>query len=93
MITQKYAKPAEIRQVFKTLNDNRTLTRGQMVKEPVTTLEACEFLHDKMDETQDNLLVLITNTMVSVPQAFSEEFQNNKEPEPASGDSAPPQAP
>jgi hypothetical protein len=78
---QDYAAPETIREVFKILNDNRTLTAQQTVKEPVTTPEACTFLYDKMTETEAELARLMNETLVNVDQAFSEE-----EP---SGDEAP----
>ncbi|MCK6418602.1 MAG: hypothetical protein L6Q57_06670 [Alphaproteobacteria bacterium] len=72
LVAQDYAKQEDIKTVFKTLNETREITKSQMVKEPVTTPEACEFLYQKMDETQENLVTLINSTLVSVPQAYND---------------------
>lgn len=79
VVAQDYAKQEDIRRVFKTLNETREITKSQMAKEPVTTPEACEFLYQKMDETQENLVTLINSTLVSVPQAYGDASSEDTE--------------
>jgi hypothetical protein len=73
---QEYAKPAEIRKVFKALDARRTKTESQITKIPVTTPEACQFLHDKMDETQASLTNLLRSALITAPQQETQGVQS-----------------
>ena len=77
VIAQDYAKPEQIKKVFKGLDKTRMLASKQIEKTPVTTKDACEYLQEKMTDTQDNFVRLLKETLISVPQATPAE---NAEP-------------
>lgn len=70
VIAQDYAKPAEIRKLFKFIDKKRVGNNNNVDKFPITTPEACEYLRVKMDETEDNLTRLLQSTLVSLPQSL-----------------------
>lgn len=69
---QDYTKPREIRKVLKFVDKKRKEKQKEVKKVPVTSPEACEFLLNKMDETEENLTGLLRSTLVSVPQALQD---------------------
>lgn len=69
---QDYAKSRDIRQVLKTADKVRQETNQAVEKVPVTSVEACNYLRDKMDDTQDNLTKLLQSTLVSLPIALQQ---------------------
>ncbi|MGB4107878.1 MAG: hypothetical protein WBK55_08800 [Alphaproteobacteria bacterium] len=68
IIAQEYAKSADIKKVFKSLDKTRKLANAQVEKVPVTTKDACEYLRDKMSDTQTNFVRLLQSTLMSAPQ-------------------------
>lgn len=68
VIAQEYAKPAQIKKIFKGLDKTRTLGNKLVDRIPVTSKEGCEHLLETMDDTQANFLRLLQGTLVSVPQ-------------------------
>lgn len=63
ILLQSFAQPSAIRKYLK-LFDAAVLYKNQSVKEvPVTEKKDCENLLDSMDDTQDNLVTLLTETM------------------------------
>lgn len=70
---QDYAPKKDILAVFKQVDDAREKSESQIEKIPVTTPEACEYLINKMDETQNSMLSLLRSTLLTVPQAFGDE--------------------
>ncbi len=70
VVAQEYAKPAEIKKVFKGLDKTRDLANAQIEKTPVSTREACEYLQNQMNDTQKNFIALLQGTLMSVPQAI-----------------------
>jgi hypothetical protein len=78
---QDYAKSRDIRKLFSNLDDMREEIDSQIDKIPVNTPEACEYLREKMDETQEKLTSMLRTTLVSQPAPpLSDE-------EPAAGES------
>lgn len=72
IIAQDYVDEKKVHDVMKQADDLREETLRQTERIPVTSKEACEYLLNKMDETQKNLVTLLRSTLVSVPQAMEE---------------------
>lgn len=70
---QEYASRDDVVAIFKQVDVTREKTQNQIEKIPVTSPEACEYLMNKMDETQDSMINLLRTTLLTVPQAFGEE--------------------
>ncbi|MGQ0527898.1 MAG: hypothetical protein ACT4OY_07740 [Alphaproteobacteria bacterium] len=64
---QDYTAPKKIKSLFKAVDQTRKFTNTQVKKTPVTTKKACEYLLDKMGETDKNLTRLLKETLMSVP--------------------------
>lgn len=62
---QDYAKPKDMRKLLKNLDDMRTQIDSQIDKIPVSSPEACEYLAEKMDETQDDMVDMLRGTLTS----------------------------
>ncbi len=73
LLAQDYSGPEEIKHIFELVDETREYTASQFEKIPVTTPEACEFLLNKMDETQESMLSLLQRTLISYPQIFPPE--------------------
>lgn len=73
IVAQDYARPREFDQFFKLVDEARAQHGKDVKKVPVTTLEACETMISKMDETQPNMIKLLKATLVSLPLALQEE--------------------
>ena len=67
IIAQTYAPEADIKGVFKVMSDTRAKAQTEIEKIPVTTPEACQYLLDKMDETQISMAGLLRRTLISTP--------------------------
>lgn len=72
VFAQEYAKPAKIREVFKGIDGTREIVNKQIEKTPVTTPDACQYLLEKMDDTEKSMAALLRQTLISIPQAFPE---------------------
>lgn len=70
IIAQNYAEEKDIRSITKQADDLREETMRQVERVPVTTKEACDYLLNKMDETQANLVKLLKSTLVTLPKAM-----------------------
>ncbi len=80
IIAQDYARPREFDQFFKKIDDAREQHAKDVKKVPVDSLEGCQGMIDKMDETQPNMIKLLNATLVSLPKAIQEEkMQKEKE--------------
>ena len=80
VLAQEYAKKRDIKAVFKSIEDTRAHTEARFERVPVTTLEACEYLLGKMDDTQENLIGLLRSTLVSYPQERPVKEDTQDEP-------------
>jgi len=67
VLVQTYAPAKDIRGVFKVMDDARDKAETEIKKIPVTTPEACQYLLDKMDETQENMVKILRLTLTSHP--------------------------
>lgn len=81
VIAQEYAKPKEIKEIFKGLDETRVLANAQVEKTPVTTKEACEYLLNTMDDTQENFAKLLRSTLISAPAIVSKDKAEKAAPE------------
>jgi len=70
IIAQEYAKPRDIKKLLKFIDKKRVSRADDVKKFPVTSPEACEYLRNKMDDTQENLTTLLKSTLVSLPNAM-----------------------
>jgi hypothetical protein len=67
IIVQDYEKPKNIKNFLKRIDDVRKKTSESLEKVPVTTKDACQHLHDKMDDTQATLTELLRETLLAIP--------------------------
>ncbi len=70
ILAQDYATENAIEDIFTHAEIARDLTENQIEKIPVTTPEACEFLLNKMNDTQNDLLTLLRQTLTSHARMF-----------------------
>lgn len=81
---QEYAAAESIENIFTKIDAARTTAESQITKVPVTSPEACNFLHDKMDETQSHMVDLLRATLMSYPQTQGlEKAPETEEAKPA----------
>ena len=78
---QEYAQPGEIRKILKELDKTRKKSIKQIEKIPVTTPEACDYLRNKMDETQESMMGLLTATLAPFSQVFPEDVKPEEKAE------------
>ncbi len=71
VLAQDYADEKDLRRLLKNLDTMRVSIDSQIEKIPVNTPEACEYLREKMDETQERMVDLLRATLVSLPQTGS----------------------
>jgi hypothetical protein len=67
IIAQDYAEEEIIRSIMQKMDNVRRDTASSIEKIPVTTPEACQYLHDKMDETQAQMTTLLRQMLISTP--------------------------
>ena len=79
IVAQEYARPRKFDTFFKLVEKARNAHDKDVEKVPVTTLEACQTMIEKMDDTQENLTELLTDTLVSLPHALEAERQKEAE--------------
>jgi len=70
VIAQDYTKASDIRGILRQADGIRDETNDAVESVPVTTPEACEYLLNKMDETQANMLAILRAALVTLPQAI-----------------------
>ena len=66
-LAQDYISQNDLSAIFGMVDETRALNSSQFEKTPVTTPEACEFMMSKMDETQENMIRLLSGTLQSYP--------------------------
>ncbi|MCD8498196.1 MAG: hypothetical protein LRZ85_09125 [Alphaproteobacteria bacterium] len=91
IFAQDYATKDEINDALAAADTLRAHSQTIYDKVPVTSEEACEFLYEKMVETKDNMLMLISTTLISVPQEMQkvEEPASEEFPEETAEETAP----
>ncbi|MAE50406.1 MAG: hypothetical protein CMH27_01210 [Micavibrio sp.] len=72
VIAQDYAKDQDIRKILKQADDLRDKTQEGVERIPVTTKEACEYLLNKMNETQQTMVKYLNSVLVAMPQAMEQ---------------------
>lgn len=83
VLAQEYAEAAEIKNIFKGLDKTRKLAGKQIEKTPVTTKDACEYLQEKMTDTQENFIRLLRGTLITAPQLAAPSPESEKPAEEA----------
>ncbi len=66
-LAQDYISQNELNMIYGLVDETRAVNSSQFEKTPVTTPEACEFMISKMDETQENMIRILSATMQSYP--------------------------
>jgi len=69
VFAQDYVQPGEIKKIFDLVDKARAHAAAQENKEPATTKEACNYLHDNMDNTQRHMVSMLRGTLASRPPA------------------------
>jgi ABC-type transporter Mla subunit MlaD len=72
VLAQEYASDGDLNEILKQADDLRAKTQENVERIPVTSPEACEYLLNKMDETQANMLRFLSAVLVAMPQAMDE---------------------
>ncbi len=72
LVAQDYASKKELKDIFNSVDETREKTYDQIEKIPVTTPEACQYLINKMDETEESMLSILRSTLVSAPKILEE---------------------
>ncbi|MGH1399029.1 MAG: hypothetical protein ACRBCT_07435 [Alphaproteobacteria bacterium] len=85
---QGYHKASDVRKLLKFMEEKRREKAADIDKVPVTTPEACEYLRNKMDETEDQLSELLRSTLVSLPQNLQQKLQEQEVPADEDSDAA-----
>lgn len=67
VMAQNYAPQDNMTRIFALVDETRKANSSRFETIPVTTPEACEFMLSKMDETQDNMNLLLIATIKSYP--------------------------
>ena len=70
VLVQEYASDDAINEVLEQADDLRAKTQENVERIPVTSPEACEYLLNKMDETQETMLRYLGTVLVAMPQAM-----------------------
>ena len=76
-------EPGRIKNLLAEANGVREESSDQFKKVPVTSIEACEYLLNKMDETQDTMGNLLDQTLVGLPQILQNAPQSDESGEDA----------
>ncbi len=67
-MAQDYASQDSMKNIFALVDETRKANSSRFEKIPVSTPEACEFMLSKMDETQDNMNMMLIATIRSYPE-------------------------
>lgn len=73
ILAQDYSKPRDIKKFLKKIDKARDEQDDRVKKVPVTSVEACQSLLEKMDETEANMVRLLEMTLVSLPMTMKAE--------------------
>ncbi len=66
-LAQDYAPQENMKRIFALIDETRKANSSRFETIPVTTPEACEFMLSKMDETQENMNMMLIATIKSYP--------------------------
>lgn len=67
-MAQDYAPHDTMKRIFSLIDETRKANSSRFETLPVTTPEACEFMLSKMDETQENMNMMLIATIKSYPE-------------------------
>ncbi len=79
IVAQDYADKKKIKAIFSKISKVREQSNDQIDKIPVSTPEACGYLYDKMEGTQEGLTKMLQATLVTMPQAYSKSLKDSVE--------------
>lgn len=83
MFAQDYASADEMKDALAAADTMRAHSKTIYEKVPVTSKEACQYLYEKMAETKDSMLSLLSSTLISVPQEMQKAEDNEEAEKPA----------
>ena len=86
VLAQTYAEEESFRALFADIDAQRKATLAGVDKVYKTELSACAYLHDTMDSTQENMLALLRQSLISVPAAPMVLTEPPIKPEPSGED-------
>jgi len=83
IFAQDYATADEMKDALAAADTMRAHSKTIYEKVPVTSKDACEYLYEKMAETKDNMLSLLSSTLISVPQEMqkADDIEGSTKPE------------
>ena len=88
ILAQEYAEPRDLRGFFKDIDRARKERNEAVEKVPVTSVDACENLLVTMDDTQKNMVQLLQQTLVTLPQQIQLETEEAAEEKKAAEEAA-----
>lgn len=77
IVAQDYTSKAKIDEIFNAVDETRKYASSQIQKVPVTTPEACTYLKNKMDDTEETMTGLLRTTLITYPRSFQKEPEEN----------------
>jgi hypothetical protein len=86
---QDYASKDELSDALKAADAMRAHSQTIYEKVPVTSKEACDFLYEKMEETKDNMIALLSTTLISVPEEMQKANEDKAAEDKASDEKVP----
>lgn len=81
VIAQDYVSKEFFERVFAAVDQTRRRTQDEINKIPVSTPEACTYLINKMDETQEKMVSMLRSTLISYPQALKSDAETKPDAE------------
>ncbi len=71
-LAQNYMSQADMQSLFAKVDRMRSINSSNFEKTPVTSVEACEFMLSKMDETEDSMKQMLQITLQSYPNILEQ---------------------
>lgn len=78
IIAQDYAPPQEITQILNLANQIRAKGEAALNKVPVSSKEACESLYKTMKKSQNDVVKMMRETLISIPHAAQQEIEKDQ---------------
>lgn len=73
VLAQDYAPDTAVRNILKQADALRDKNQKGVERIPVTSKEACDYLLNKMDETQKSMVELLNSVLVAMPQQMQRD--------------------
>ncbi len=83
IIVQDYVEPQQITSIINQANQLRAKTNASLNKQPITTLSACQHLHQSMSKSKISLTKMADDVLLAIPriQAKASEAASDQEDE------------